>query len=232
MYPGWLTLGGVEVVNNHRTARYARNGGLSWLKGCTTCNGIWAADGLTYRMPRLDDPHPPWWDGSKDAGLFYGMYGLALDGADSATRQVERVEGVQDGGYLGSPRDGIRTMTLSGVLAADSDSGIGFGLAWLRSLDPATGCTPVNTGVYESCPCICDAECDDQECLDDCVRIYQREFRSTRIISGPTVLLRRPMSVGHMARVEIQIAAADPHAYSPPFATTEFLTLGGLIADA
>lgn len=216
MYAGYMQFGDVLVIDNHRTERWAKQVGLTWLKGCVQCAGI-EPRGYDHVTPLKDAVKPPWWvDGSKDALAFFGLYGLRIDGADNSTREVDTIEGIADGGYMGARRNRMRTLTVKGIAVAETDTALGFGIDWLRTLDTGPLCDFAVVGMYESCPCVCGPGCDDPACQQACITPYQRELRKCRITSGPTVLSRQTMpSGGAMAEVEFQIVAADPKWYRP-----------------
>jgi hypothetical protein len=220
MYAGYLAFGDVVVIDNHMTQSYAETLGIHWLRGCVECAGV-QPRGRKYVTPLKDEGKPPWWkDTNKaDSQSFLGLYGLAIDGADNSTREVDAIEGIADGGYVGARRNRMRTLTVKGVAVAETDTALGYGLGWLRSLDsdPAQRCTPATVRLYDSCPCVCGPGCDDPACQQSCVIPYQRQLGKCRILSGPTVLTRRMMpSGGAMAEVEFQIIAQDPRFYTHP----------------
>jgi hypothetical protein len=190
--------------------------GLYWLRGCNECAGL-EPRGRQYVTPLKDEGKPPWWkDGSADARSFIGLYGLRIDGADNSTREVDAIEGIADGGYVGARRHRMRTLTVRAIAIAETDCALGFGLEWLGTLDTGPACADSAVSMYECCPCVCGPGCDDPACQQSCVVAYQRELRRCRITSGPTVLARRTMpSGGAMAEVEFQIVAQDPHYYRP-----------------
>jgi hypothetical protein len=214
MYAGYLAFGDTVVIDNHMTQSYAETLGIHWLRGCNDCAGL-EPRGRKYVTPLKDTGKPPWWkDGSKDAMSFLGLYGLRIDGADNSTREVDSIEGIADGGYVGSRRHRMRTLTVRAIAVAETDTALGFGLAWLRSLDDdvTQRCVSSDVRMYEACPCVCGPGCDDPACQQSCVVPYQRTLTRCRIQSGPTVLTRRIMpSGGAMAEVEFQIVAQNPH---------------------
>jgi hypothetical protein len=216
MYAGYLAFGDTVVIDNHMTHSYARQMGLHWLRGCESCAGL-EPRGRQYVTPLKDAGKPPWWkDGSKDAMSFLGLYGLRIDGADNSTREVDAIEGIADGGYVGARRHRMRTLTVRAIAVAETDCALGFGLDWLRTLDNKDDekCKPADVRMYECCPCVCGPGCDDPACQQACVVPYQRRLTRCRIQTGPTVLSRRMMSNGGaMAEVEFQIIAQDPRYY-------------------
>lgn len=218
MYEGWLEVGGVEVVNTHRAAAYARAGGLPWVHGCSYCSSVVAGLGGEYETPLLDskrgDP-PPWWDGSIDAAEFFGLIGMSVQNADNSTRQIAVLSGAAGAGHFGALRFGVRSLVVRAIAVAASDCALGFGLNWLRGIDAGQTCASVTTRMYDCCPTVAQSDCDDPACIDQCVQRRLRLFYGTRITSGPTVLRRREVSGrGAMAEVEFVVTATDPAIYS------------------
>jgi hypothetical protein len=215
LYSGFLAFGDTVVIDNHMTQEWAATLGIHWLRGCTSCAGLAPRD-RQYVTPLKDSGKPPWWDGSQDAMSFLGVYGLAIEGADDSMRDVRVQESISDGGYVGARRYRTRTLTVRALAIAESDCSLGFGLAWMHTLDTTAVCADSSVTMYECCPCVCGPGCDDPNCQQSCVVRYQRELRRCRITSGPTVLQRRVLpSGGAMAEVEFQIVAQDPHYYRP-----------------
>jgi len=239
MYPGWLSLNGfggssVEIINTHRAVAYAQKAGMWWVQGCEECAPIGeVANPDGYLTPLLDEKAgnpPPWWDGNnvRDSENFLGIIGVNMSGADDSTRQIDLIEGSLTGGYLGSMGFRARTIVIRAILIATDDCALGFGLAWLRAMDASQACYSSTFGLYECCPCMCAPECDDPACQAACVLPRRREVRSARLADGPKVLRRRPMSVGIMAEVEMQVVAGDPALYTVDQVVAAFVTEGAV----
>jgi hypothetical protein len=218
VYEGYLAMDGIEVVNTHRAAAYAAAGGLSWVQGCSECSSVVAGLGGEYETPLLDakrlDP-PPWWDGSMDAAEFFGLIGVSVSNADDSTRRIEVLSGAAGSGHFGALRYSVRSLTVRAIAVAASDCALGYGLEWLRSIDAGSTCNSVTTEMYDCCPNVTQADCEDPECIDQCVQRRLRLFFGSRITQGPTVLRRREMNGrGAMAEVEFVITVTDPYIYS------------------
>lgn len=220
MFTGYMAIGGAEVINNHRVHQYAMKAGLGWVQGCGDCEPISHAHGEAFTFPLNDagtSMEPPWWDTeqSYESSRFLGVMGVEFAGMDDSVRSVT-VEGTNaPGGYIGAVRYTQRTTVVRAVLVAVDDCALGFGIEWLRSVDTDDSCGLTDISVYECCPCLCGAECDDPTCVGQCVDPKQRFFYDSRIVSGPTVLSRRDMSIGAMAEVEFTIVSGDPFPYAP-----------------
>lgn len=219
MYSGFMAIDGVEVINNHRVAQYARYAGLFWVHPCTQCSSISAARGEDFVTPMKDEVKPPWWtDGTNSDELnFLGLMGLDFDNIDDSARDVKITPAAADGAYLGALRYKERSVTVRAIAVATDDCSLGFGLEWLRSVDTINDCDSSTVQMYDCCPHLAASDCDDPACAAECVDRRARELRNARITSGPTILTRRSMNTrGSFAQVEFVLTAGDPYIYSPP----------------
>jgi hypothetical protein len=220
MYNGYVEVAFSEVVNTHRAAAYAAQAGLPWVKGCDQCHSITAAHGQTYLTPMRDaaagDP-PPWWgDGSDpDALEFLGVMGISVQNVDDSTRDISTISRAGGGGFIGGLTYQMRSIVVRAVAIAASDCALGFGLEWLRGMDSAQSCANTQVDMYDCCPNLTLADCNDPACTSACVFPRLRSFYDARVTEGPTVLRRREMSRGAMAEIEFTITCGDPGIYAP-----------------
>lgn len=137
MYDGYLSYAGIEVVNVERLMAYIENGygpeGVR-IDSPVDFDGLREALGDTpYRTPLLDAA--PWYDpddpGTRD---FAGVLPLGITGLDGTTRKVEVADRVGDGGVVGRPRRGPRTVAVSALLIGKSAEGIDAGRRWLTDV--------------------------------------------------------------------------------------------------
>jgi hypothetical protein len=219
MYNGYVEVAFEEVVNTHRAVAYAAQAGLGWVKGCDQCHSITAAHGEAYLTPMRDaalgDP-PPWWgDGSNpDALEFLGVMGLSVQNVDDSTRRISTIDRAGGGGFIGGLTYQMRSIVVRAVAIAASDCALGFGLEWLRGIDTAQSCGNTQINMYDCCPNLTMADCDDPDCTQACVLPRLRSFYDARVTEGPTVLRRREMSKGAMAEIEFTITCGDPGIYA------------------
>lgn len=141
-YEGWLSFGGVEIVNNERIRGYSRSADcyLPWLQG-PECETLQEAMGDTPYV--IDDiTSAPWYDQSLPtlSGRFLGVYGLALSGMDSSTRSTQSTEGISDGGVLGTARKGMLSARVTATLLAEGRDALDYGVSWLNSALDANRC--------------------------------------------------------------------------------------------
>lgn len=163
-YDGYFNLGGVEIINAARTAKYV--GSLMptfGLDDCTDCDDLREALGdEEYRSPVLDPA--PWLDTS-DARTndFWGVYPLGVSGVDDSTRQVSVTELTTDGAVTGLPRASSREIRYDVMLVGRTEAGVMAGFHWLnRALDAyrcgeqGLGCSGTDLDFFSSCPPACD----------------------------------------------------------------------------
>lgn len=220
MYEGFIALDGREIVNSHRAAAYARAAGVTGVGECAACETLIVAAGAVYQTPLLDVAKPPWWNASNpDSAYFLGVMGMEVENADNSMRSLRVEQRAGIGANISSMTYTARTMTVRAVAIGANDCALGYGLEWLRSLDGEVDCTLGTVRMYECCPHIAQADCDDPTCVDACVAKRAREFRSARISSGPTILRRQEFYArGAFAEIEFVITAGDPYIYTvtPP----------------
>lgn len=225
MFQGYLMFDGYEVVNTHRAQAYAATAGLPWVQGCSECSSILAAAEGPYISPLRDVVKPPWWNGTKDSEDFLGVVGVSISNADDSMRDMEVTDGANDGGYIGGLRYTFRTIVVRAILIATTDCALGYGIGWLRFQDTENKCGTGQVGMYECCPHMSQADCNDPACVQQCTDDRWRIFYEARFTSGPTVLRRREMSSrGWMAEVEFTITCGDPFRYGLPVVAADAVT--------
>lgn len=157
-FDGYLSLGGVELINAERTQRYVRNM-APWLALPTFENyeGLHLALGdKPYESPLIDGAewvHTDIVDYADVPGLytvpaftashrFYGLYPLGpFTGIGDSTSTAQITEGILSGGQVGVSRDGTRTIRVHGVLIGEDELAAEAGLSWLRAAIRSTDCT-------------------------------------------------------------------------------------------
>lgn len=149
MYDGWLSYGGVEVINLERLMAYIRNGygpDGATITAPTDFEGLSDALGdEPYRTPILDAA--PWYDpDDSPTADFAGVLPLSITGLDGTTRKVEVAERIGNGGVVGRPRRGPRTIAVSALLVARSSEGVDAGRRWLTDVLAHTCTGPGSTG--------------------------------------------------------------------------------------
>ena len=216
MYEGYMAIDGLEVVNTHRAAAYAMTAGLGWVQGCQSCSSVVRAIDGEYVSPKLDVEKPPWWvEDNPDSMDFLGLIGVSVSNVDDSMRSVPVQSGAASGGFIGGLRFAARTITVRAIAIAASDCALGFGLEWLRGINADESCSAAVVEMFDCCPTLSQDDCDDPECVDQCVMNRLRMFYEARITEGPTVLSRREMPTrGAWAQIEFVVTAGDPFIYS------------------
>jgi lysophospholipase L1-like esterase len=167
MYEGYMTYGGVEIVNSARAKVYAENGLVptSVALNCG-CDSIPEAIG--------DDPYtsviidqPPWYDPADPyPNDFAGVIPLTVTGLSGSTRVVEVMERLGDGGIPVRGRAASRTIGVTAALVGRSSAGIDAGMNWLSAiLHPPcavapSGCSGETLQMFAACPETCDGITD------------------------------------------------------------------------
>lgn len=135
-YEGFLSVGGVEVVNTERARGYAMTAGCpSYVVSADVCEGL--GDALASDPYVYDNiASAPWYDRSLAdlSGRFYGAVGLTIAGVTDSTRTFSRTEGVTNGGTNGRSRKGMRSLRVTATLLADGDDALDYGAQWLSSV--------------------------------------------------------------------------------------------------
>lgn len=215
MYDGWLTLGGVELINSARAAQYAGIAGATVIR-CAHAELPRALRDQAYTTPDDPDNPAPWWDAAVPASVqFCGVYGLSLSGFSAGTGGRPAVPLLADGSSVGPLRRGAREIRARVLLVAASEAGMSYGLAWLASALRGSVC---NTGCVADELCgfaylpVCEgeppADLETDTCGDDAVR----SLFDVGLLTGPTMLKRtRLHSGGWIAEVEFGLVAGQPY---------------------
>lgn len=227
MYRGWMTLGGIELANAHRTMQYMDNG-VAPLTTTVTFDDTWPHTARwlghqPYRLPQLDTA--PWYDPNEpDSKEFAGMWPLSIEGGDLAGMDREIIEGIGHGGGFGIPRLRTRSLKISALVIGSSAAGVDFGLQWLTSVlrgDRCAGDFAGQTLSYlSSTPKWIDPEIATST-LRDCVAPYRRDLYEVVCTALPEIVERFGVDrcantkVASAYRVEFEITAGTPWAWAP-----------------
>lgn len=149
MFDGFLSLGGIEVINAARTQAYLRNlmPGFPYARITTDYNTVQDAleDG-PYTSPARDGAE---WVENTDDVLdvqrnpthgFYGLYPLSIEGIDDSTMTAPVTESIFDGGTVGAERDSTRSIRVHGLLIGEDKLAVQSGMSWLRNAVRANSC--------------------------------------------------------------------------------------------
>ncbi|WNT45289.1 minor tail protein [Microbacterium phage BabyDotz] len=159
-YEGFLSVGGIEVVNTERARGYATTAGCpSYVVSADVCEGL--EDALASEAYIHDNiTSAPWYDRSLASlsSRFYGAVGLTISGVTDSTRSFSRTEGVTNGGTNGRSRKGMRSLRVTATLLADGDDALDYGAQWMSSVfDGGCGqhsdaCGMTDAEFFAACP--------------------------------------------------------------------------------
>ena len=145
-YGGYATFGGTEIINNERIRTLASSSGASWFKGirypalAEALGEIPNDSGADYNFTDLEKA--PWYDPDRPAlaAKFFGVYGMEIEGVSDSTRSVSLTENAGDGGVIGNPRRGSRSVRVTAFLLAEGTEALTYGRAWLSTVLDLSDC--------------------------------------------------------------------------------------------
>lgn len=161
-HPGWLCLGGAEIVNQERVSTYAQNLGCSGatIKNCDSCGPEMAVAledlGGAYTNPVTDAA--PWYSATEpESADFAGFYALNISGlqpGDISRTSTARATG--RGAFLGPETQANTAVVVTGLLLGKTPCAVAYGYRWLRmTLRGAAcsdGCTGEDLSFLDCCP--------------------------------------------------------------------------------
>lgn len=145
MWPHYLKLGDVEIVNSARAFGYSRTAECPamWLQR-SDWGGIGDVTGGSYSHDSIE--LAPWYDAGDEAtSRFYGISALEVDLLGS-TRSGTIVEGISDGGVVSRVRRTGRRVTVRAWLTGRGRDGLNAGLTWLEAVLDGRDCTTGDCG--------------------------------------------------------------------------------------
>lgn len=197
MWPGYLTIGGMEIANAGRTEAYVRAN--TWFKplyGATDLHK--ALDEDQYRSPLLDPA--PWADRNVPQSTnFFGFYLLDATGAEDSTREVTYTEATIDGARPSRVRHNSKTIVFNGVLIGCNEQAVEYGMRWLRNALLASpcagsnGCAGSDMCYFATQPC---TEEDTEDCWDYAVMQTGRTLRRFAVTTGPNITAKQQTTDG------------------------------------
>lgn len=136
VYPGFLRIGGTEIVNTERARGYTETTDCpKWLlQDAHPCESLQDALGdEAYNFVNI--PQAPWYDLSLPdvSSRFYGVVGLGFRNLLDSSRSATLTEGTSAGGTIGRMRKGAKQPRVRATLLARGDDAMEYGLAWLNS---------------------------------------------------------------------------------------------------
>lgn len=221
----FASLGGTEISNAARFQAYTRNLGiLHGLQGCPCPDLAVLLDDDPYDTPLAD--LAPWYDSAvSESSGFAGVWIEEITGISASTITREYTRNLNIGATAGPIFDAERVMSFSAWIAADSESALSYGLAWLASALRAGGdCAPGQ--------CIGDEFCFLAACPigpivpDDAELVWRNASRylyDVALVSGPEMVEKHALGTGcggtqlMLAKVQWTMTAGMPGIFSFPF---------------
>lgn len=140
MYDGYLSFGGVEIINLQRVMAYLKTYAPKLTLECPVPVGLNTALGhAAYVSPQAD--LAPWYSLNRPASAgFYGIFPGRIQGFEDSTREVESSQVLGDGGIHTSARYATREVRVKGTAFAASEEAMNDGMAWLREVLAGDAC--------------------------------------------------------------------------------------------
>lgn len=230
-FEGWLTFGGVELINNLRAGAYAAGSGIRVANHWPDLPA--SLSDAPYLDPVTDEA--PWYDPSRpESKGFYGLVGLELIGASTGRVTRSWTELIGDGGVPGASRRASAEIEVRAVALAADRAALSYGLAWLASALRGQVCADSCAGdevcVYAACPARpslraegCDLGSPDPTW--DPVHggpeapggdQLLRRLYTAALTEGPQVTSTSILSGGVAAQLRFVLRAGTPFWYSEP----------------
>jgi len=222
IFPGYLCLGGNEVLNNERAAAYV--GGINQGDDCTGAGGAIGCDRCPdlpealghdpYISPAVDDA--PWYDPARSASAdFLGVMGGSIEGLTSTTFTRTPVPLIGLGSSIGPLHRAHREMAFTVTAVARSECGLSYGMEWLAralSADPCqAGCNGVEAVIFACCP---------EDIAATGINAELRHLYNVGILNGPNVAERVWVTDSLMwATVTFTLVAGNPYIFGEPLDT-------------
>ncbi|MER6610237.1 hypothetical protein ABT282_31085 [Streptomyces sp. NPDC000927] len=211
MFPGWMCLGGTEIINNERAAAYAATRGL--ILECDRCPELTEfLEHDPYQDPATDDA--PWHDRTVAASEeFFGLLGGEITGMSEATFTRSPTPLTGDGSSIGPARRTHREITVTAAFLAASESGLSYGIGWLARALSGSGCGSSCAGMDMTVLAACPSDSPDPDA-------EIRYLYDVGISEGPTVTAREWVDGVLWGTVTFTLIVGKPGVFGP--------ALGGL----
>lgn len=215
----YMTLGGVEIVNDARTISYLKKGlappSLTIFgEGCA-CPDLITFIGCDDEYTNPAEDNAPWYSADvPESANFAGFLMTEFEGMDSTfTRPTS--ERILNGSIFGRSRLAGRQMTWTGLLLGSSCCAVSYGLRWLaKQLSSSGSCNDCSGTDLELLFC-----CPSLEEVDEGVEPF-RLLKNVALVTGPRITDQRGSGCGCGAscivEVEFTLLAAQPFFYSAP----------------
>lgn len=234
-WEGYLTYGGVEIINVARTETYLANTPLLTAFRPAYTN-IPLADYLedSYGVP---SDGAPWYNENfPETGEFYGVYPLSVTGLENSTATAVVVENTGDGGYIQTTRQATKGIVFNTLLLGADSAACAAGLRWLEHvLLNRTSWNPVTDGQpglgNDLAFLVAPPEEGDLVGVDP---LDRQTYFDSRCTIGPTVLAKTDLNTcgGTVWNVQFTITAPNPKPFFDPIGVvTDYPTAVPTSAD-
>lgn len=234
---GYLSLGGTEISNAERFQAYTRNLGiLSGFQACPCPNLSMLLADPPYTTPKGD--LAPWYDPNTPASEeFAGVWIQSWGGLSGSTVTREFTRSLISGATPGPIFDAERVVPVTAFLAAKSETGLAYGIAWLSSVLRAGADCEECFGDEACFLAGCPQECGSQGDMNDLWAEYSRHIYDVALVSGPTIVEKRSirktsnpcctdepgcgscgLKTPLLAKIEFTLTAGIPWIYTQPVA--------------
>lgn len=209
MYDGYLSIGGVEILNRARAAAYLKEFLPKVEVKCDDAGLHIALGHSAYTTPARDGA--PWYTGQRlAAGKFLGLFPGKVQGAEDSTRTVEVTELPGNGAILTSPRYGSKEMRFVATAFALDEEAMQEGMAWLRDVLSNDGCSDSDLGCTGRPAKLFAAKPANGLGAYNLARTFHR----VEATEGPVVTQKYPVTGFVMWKVEFTLTAGIPWAFT------------------
>ena len=189
-HPGWLCLGGAEIVNQERVSTYAQamNCSGATIQNCDSCGPQMAValedpNGV-YTDPVTDEA--PWYSVTEpESADFAGFYALNITGlqpGDISRTSTARATG--RGAFLGPETQANAQVVVTGLLLGKTPCAVAYGYRWLRMTLRGSacsdGCTGEDLSFLDCCPTWDDDPVED-------IEPHLRTLKGVQLLSSPQI---------------------------------------------
>lgn len=186
MYEGYSTFGTVEIVNSQRAFELARVAGAGFFRNPRQPQIEQILDETIIDSGAVTDftdvTQAPWYDPNLDdlSSRFIGVYGLRMDGIYDSTSTATVTENSGNGGVIGAPRQGTRSVRVRVGIAATGRDALAYGRVWLQEALSLNGCSQDDDCGRADVAFWAEAPADVDEAL-----VLSRFLKFSATVSGP-----------------------------------------------
>lgn len=230
-YPGWMCLGGMEIVNNDRTAAYAQHGWKSSarveVRDCDACGEdmpkALGAPGGVYSNPSTDKA--PWWSLTEpESGDFGGLLVTSVDGLESGEFSRETTPRASGrGSFVGPGVQASPTIVVRGLLLGKTCCSVDYGYRWLKNVlrsECSDGCLGEDLTFLDCCPQLCE-DSSEFTTYEECLSPYLRTLKNVSLLQSPRIVNRYGTGCGccsgcALMEIEFRLSAGQPCVFREP----------------